>query len=191
MHDAQPPVARLDDILESLGALVGGRVRLWRFDGRELRIAGGPDPGWRPTRPRIGGEVPTPTGATRLDPLEIEGYWVETSVAGAPAPAEDAARVRTILALLGGERQRALLAEELATRYQEIDLLYLISELLGRTPRLEDAAQTILREVSEVVGAGRASIMVHDERADLLRTVAARGFDWRERSRSRSPTSAR
>ena len=85
LHDAQPPVARLDDILESLGALVGGRVRLWRFDGRGLRIAGGPDPGWTPTRPRTGGEVPTPTGATRLDPLDIEGYWVETAVRRRPA----------------------------------------------------------------------------------------------------------
>ncbi len=152
-------------------------MRLWRFDGRGLRIAGGPDPGWAPTRPRNGGEVPTPSGATRLDPLDIEGFWVETSVGGGPAPADAADRMRPIVsALLAGERQRAFLAEELATRYQEIDLLYLISELLGRTTRLEDAAQTILREVSGVVGARRASIMVHDERADLLRTVAARGF---------------
>ena len=45
------------------------------------------------------------------------------------------------------------------------------------TTRLEDAAQTILREVSDVVGARRASIMVHDERTDLLRPVAARGFN--------------
>jgi sigma-B regulation protein RsbU (phosphoserine phosphatase) len=152
-------------------------VRLWRFDGRGLRIAGGPDPGWTPTRPRTGGEVPTPFGATRLDPLDIEGFWVETAVGGGPASADAADRVRPIVsALLAGERQRGFLAEELATRYQEIDLLYLISELLGRPTRLEDAAQTILGEVSGVVGARRASIMVHDERADLLRTVAARGF---------------
>ncbi|MCI0347502.1 MAG: hypothetical protein L0221_19025, partial [Chloroflexi bacterium] len=102
---------------------------------------------------------------------------METSVGDRPALAAVAARVRPILSLLlAGERQRAFLAEELATRYQEIDLLYLISELLGRTPRLEEAAQTILREVSGVVGARRASIMMHDERSDELRTVAARGF---------------
>jgi sigma-B regulation protein RsbU (phosphoserine phosphatase) len=153
-------------------------VRLWRFDGRRLRVAAGADPGWIPVRPRTGGEVPTPAGATRLDPLDLEGYWLETAVGDQPAPAAAAARVRPIVsALLAGERQRAFLADELATRYQEIDLLYLISELLGRTARLEDAAQTIVREVSDVVGARRASIMVHDEHADLLRTVAARGFD--------------
>lgn len=42
---------------------------------------------------------------------------------------------------------------------------------------LADAALAIVREVSAVVGARRASIMVHDERLDLLRTVAAIGFD--------------
>lgn len=122
--------------------------------------------------------MPTPTGATRLDPLDVDGFWVETAAGEGPASAEAAGRVRAVVsALLAGERQRAFLAEELATRYQEIDLLYLISELLGRTPRLEDAAKTILREVSDVVGARRASIMVHEERTDLLRPVAARGFN--------------
>ncbi len=122
--------------------------------------------------------MPTPTGATRLDPLDVEGFWLETAVGDVPASTGAAARVRPVVsALLAGERQRAFLAEELATRYQEIDLLFLISELLGRTIRLEDAAQTILREVSGVVGARRASIMVHDERGGVLRTVAARGFD--------------
>ena len=48
LHDTAPPVGRLDHVLDGLGALVGGRVRLWRFDGRALRLAGGADPGWSP-----------------------------------------------------------------------------------------------------------------------------------------------
>jgi sigma-B regulation protein RsbU (phosphoserine phosphatase) len=79
-------------------------------------------------------------------------------------------------ALFDAERQRSFLAEELTSRYEEIDLLYAISEILGRTVRLEEATQTIAREVSTVVGARRASIMVFDEAAGVLRTVAARGF---------------
>ena len=79
-------------------------------------------------------------------------------------------------ALLDAERQRAFVAEELAGRYEEIDLLYAISEILGRTVRLEEAAQIIVREVSAVVGARRASIMVYDEPSGTLRTVAARGL---------------
>ena len=61
------------------------------------------------------------------------------------------------------EREVVRLSQELATRYEEIDLLYTISEILGQTVRLEEAAQTIVRAVSSVVGAPRAS--VHRTRA--------------------------
>jgi sigma-B regulation protein RsbU (phosphoserine phosphatase) len=151
---------------------------LWRFDGRGLRAAGGGDPGWTPPIPRAAGLVPTPSGSIRLDPVPgLEGYWIETAVNDEGASPETASRVKPVVAaLLDAERQRAFLAEELATRYEEIDLLYAISEILGRTTQLEQAAQTIVREVSTVVGARRASIMVYDEASGLLRTVAARGF---------------
>jgi len=66
-------------------------------------------------------------------------------------------------------------ATELAERYEEINLLYTISEILGRTVSLEEAAQTILTEVSETVGARRASILVYDPGSNTLRTVAALG----------------
>ncbi len=93
-----------------------------------------------------------------------------------PAGAAAGPAARLLGAVLQGERQRAFLAEELASRYEEIDLLYTISEILGQTTRLDEAAQTIVREVSTVVGARRASIMVYDEAGGVLRTVAARGF---------------
>ena len=141
-------------------------------------MAAGGDPGWTPSIPRAPGLVPTPTGSIRLDPVPgIEGYWLETAVADEGASRETAARVTPVVAaLLDAERQRGFLAEELATRYEEIDLLYAISEILGRTTRLDEAAETIVREVSTVVGARRASIMVYDETTGRLRTVAARGF---------------
>ncbi len=66
-------------------------------------------------------------------------------------------------------------ATELAERYEEINLLYTISEILGRTVRLEEAAATILHEISETVGARRASILVHDRVTDTLQVVAALG----------------
>src|SRR5207237_169709 len=69
VHDASPPVARPDGSLDALRALVGGPVRLWRFDGRGLRPSAGGDPGWTPPVPRAGGLVPTPTGSVRLDPV--------------------------------------------------------------------------------------------------------------------------
>jgi sigma-B regulation protein RsbU (phosphoserine phosphatase) len=68
-------------------------------------------------------------------------------------------------------------ASELAERYEEINLLYTISEILGRTVSLEEAAGTILREVSDTVGARRASILVHDRTSGTLQVVAAIGVD--------------
>ena len=68
-------------------------------------------------------------------------------------------------------------ANELAERYEEINLLYTITEILGRTVSLEEAAATILREISETVGARRGSILVHDRVTDTLQGVAGIGVD--------------
>ena len=68
-------------------------------------------------------------------------------------------------------------ASELAERYEEINLLYTISEILGRTVSVDEAARTILREVSDTVGARRASILVHDSASGTLQVVAAIGVD--------------
>ena len=66
-------------------------------------------------------------------------------------------------------------ANELAERYEEINLLYTTSEILGRTVSLQEAAATILHEISETVGARRASILVHDPVTGTLQGVAALG----------------
>lgn len=66
-------------------------------------------------------------------------------------------------------------ANELAERYEEINLLYSISEILGRTVSLEDGAATILKEVSETVGAHRGSILVHDHASSSLHVIARIG----------------
>lgn len=68
-------------------------------------------------------------------------------------------------------------ANELAERYEEINLLYTISEILGRTVALDEAARTILLEVSETVGARRASVLVFDRATNTLRAVAVMGTD--------------
>ncbi len=158
-------------------------MRLWRSDGRNLRPAAGSDPGWSLPLPAAPGLVPTPGGTAWLQPVVgTQGVWLEIGKIGvAGEGAEDlsqaASRILPVVsALLDSERQRAYVAEELAGRYEEIELLYAISEILGRTVRLEEAAQVIVREVSAVVGARRASIMVFDEASQTLRTVAARGF---------------
>jgi sigma-B regulation protein RsbU (phosphoserine phosphatase) len=71
-------------------------------------------------------------------------------------------------------------ATELAERYEEINLLYTISEILGRTVSLEAAAGLILKEISETVGARRATILVHDTERDVLQPVASLGVQPNE-----------
>ena len=166
-------------MVDGLGALVGGRVRLWRYDGRAPparrrdrsgRGAGGAADGRAHDHARRHRVARARERSRRV----LARSWpvrARTSCAAAAA-----ALLPLVGALLEAERQRAFLSEELTSRYEEIDLLYAISEILGQTVRLEEATQTIVREVSTVVGARRASIMVFDESAGVLRTVAARGF---------------
>ena len=77
--------------------------------------------------------------------------------------------------ILRGAQEVDHAAIELAERYEEINLLYTIGEILGRTVTLEDAATTILTEISETVGARHASILVHEPSTDMLHVVAAIG----------------
>ncbi|HEX5817779.1 MAG TPA: SpoIIE family protein phosphatase [Gemmatimonadales bacterium] len=143
-----------------------------------LRCVAGPAPRFNPTPPAADGFAETAGGrALWLSPRGVSSFWVELSGAHDERLERVAAQMMPVLAsMLQGEWHRARLAEELAGRYEEIDLLYAITEILGRTVRLEEAAQTIVQEVSNVVGSGRASIMVLDEDGRRLRTVAARGY---------------
>ncbi len=107
----------------------------------------------------------------------LDGYWYEI-VDPTETPSETSERLAPVLSqLLSGEVDTLRLAEELADRYEEIELLYTISEVLGQTLSLDAAAQRIVREVSAVVGSRRGSILVYDENTDLLRPVAGAGID--------------
>jgi len=64
---------------------------------------------------------------------------------------------------------------ELSERYEEINLLYSISETLGSLLRLDDAARVILGEVCDVLGARRGSLWVFEPKGNLLDLVAAVG----------------
>jgi sigma-B regulation protein RsbU (phosphoserine phosphatase) len=157
-------VTRLERLLAALATLAGRTLRVWRYDGRQLqRLAG--EPGATPRQ-------------DDLEPIpDIEGTWLEVGGGkgdGAQALAD------VIGAVLGAEKEAVQVAAELSERYEEIDLIYTISEILGHTIRLDEAAQRILREVATVVRARRATLLVHDPQADVLRLVAARGVELGE-----------
>ncbi len=124
-------------------------------------------------------EVATPRGARLVSSIPGPGRaWLAVGpcVEEGRAPA---LYLNLLLPVITQYRQSALevehAANELAERYEEINLLYTISEILGRTVTLEEAAATILTEISETVGARRGSILVHDRVTGTLQVVAALG----------------
>lgn len=152
-------------------------LRLWEADGDVLHFRRGSPADWTLPLPGGEGEAMTPAGPAWLVPVSGgRRVWLEVGGSGAEGGRRARAARSLIGQLLESEQRAVQLAEELASRYEEIDLLYAISEILGRTLRLEEAAQTIVGEVSTVAEARRASIMVYDENVGVLRTVAARGF---------------
>ncbi len=157
------------------------QYRLWSVTGDCLQPRGAPEirSSLASERPPLQGPSIIPEGTAWLTPVAgAEAIWLEVigpnvrTVEGASAAA-----LPIVEQLLSAERSIAAVCEELASRYEEIDLLYAISDILGHTVHLEEAAQTIIGIVADLVRARRASIMVVDEGTEVLRTVASRGFD--------------
>jgi sigma-B regulation protein RsbU (phosphoserine phosphatase) len=119
--------------------------------------------------------VPTPDGEAWFEPVPAApGVWLEVPRPRAGEPGRDPGALAEVVGVvLDTGRELQQVASELSGTYEEINLLYTISEILGGTIRLNDAANNILREVSQVVGARRATLFV-EERGEL-RAVAARG----------------
>jgi sigma-B regulation protein RsbU (phosphoserine phosphatase) len=174
---------RLERLLPALERLAGARLRVWQGVADTVRPLGaGADPGtWTPPLDgaKGGHRIATPEGPAWLEPVgEALGVWLEIAEPGQgkanPTPSPQAL-AEIVGAVLGAERDAAQVAAELSERYEEIDLIYTISEILGHTIRLDEAAERILREVSTVVGARRATLLVHDPEQQVLRIAASRG----------------
>lgn len=176
-------MTRLDELLTALSRVARARLRVWRSDGAALHaVAGEPA-----ATPPLNGQgaaladeprrVDSPEGPVWLQPVrEMAGIWLE--VGDGPATAEERdALTRVVGAWFAAESETARVAAELSERYEEIDLIYTISEILGHTIRLDDAAQNILREVSTVVRARRATLLVYHPEQKVLRVAAALGVD--------------
>jgi sigma-B regulation protein RsbU (phosphoserine phosphatase) len=182
-------VTDIATVLAAFRASTGCEVAVWR---------GGP-PGAAPTVDAATPGSPTPRARKLPGPHDPAVDWTSpvgpVIIAGVPSPrpawlaigpcATPGTRPRDHLNLMlpvvaqyfQSTMEVEHAASELAERYEEINLLYTISEILGRTVSLGEAAGTILREVSDTVGARRASILVHDAATDTLQVVAAIGVD--------------
>jgi sigma-B regulation protein RsbU (phosphoserine phosphatase) len=76
-------------------------------------------------------------------------------------------------------REIEFFTSELSERFEEINLLYSISETLGSTLDMDSGARKILTEVCDVMGAKRGSLWVHSGLDDSLHLAAEVGDDGR------------
>lgn len=180
MSRAAGGLTKLERLVPALEALAGVPLRVWRADGGGIRAVAGSAVPWTPELPRpgdgTGRRLETPAGATWFEPVRgAVDLWLEI-------PYDDRANgirsnvTEVVSCLAEAEREAAQVAAELSDRYEEIDLVYTISEILGHTIRLDEAARRILQEVATVVGARRATLFVLDPDRQVLRLVAAKGM---------------
>ncbi len=134
-------------------------------------LVGGPPESSRSTTDR------THPVVSRLAIEGVAGLYLEVRPERAEVTAEEIGRriLPVLEALLEAQRAVATVTDELAARYEEIDLLYSIGQLLGRRHAVEEVASVILREVSAVVGARRAGLRIFDEEHRVLRIIALSG----------------
>ena len=181
-------MSELGEVLSAFRAATACDAAVWRRDGDggPLRFVAGTARGEAPP------DAWLPSGQSLHDEATERGRVVIVSVGG-PRPAwvvlgpcriegEELDKylgfLRPVVAqFLQNSLEVEHAAKELAERYEEINLLYSISEILGRTVSLEEGASTILKEVSETVGAHRGSILIHDHTTSTLQVIARIGGD--------------
>ncbi|MBL0172578.1 MAG: SpoIIE family protein phosphatase [Gemmatimonadaceae bacterium] len=95
-----------------------------------------------------------------------------------PGASEESNRLlgRLIPLVLRLAHERDGAAHELVGRYEEINLLYAISELLGGTTSVESVADTLLREFAMTVGATRAVFLRTTRAQTRLTAIATLGL---------------
>jgi phosphoserine phosphatase RsbU/P len=97
----------------------------------------------------------------------------------APVEAVSAALTPAVAQGFEATREIQFFTYELSERFEEINLLYSISETLGSTLDMDSGAATILAEVRDVMGAKRGSLWVHDPHDGALHLAAEVGDDGR------------
>ncbi len=159
------PIEALE-LLAEFRASTGRVALLWsREGGGEWKLVGGS------SDPVAGG----PSGSA----VPLGAGLADTFVVDAPdgSPGEAAFLAGVISRLVEHHAETRFFSTELSERYEEITLLYNISEILGSVISLELAAETILDAVIDTLLASRASLWLHNPDLGRLELVAAVGGD--------------
>ncbi len=101
--------------------------------------------------------------------------WLFVEAGDSPDADQLLARLVPQVSRLTRERDGA--TGELVERYEEINLLYAIGELLGGTTSVESVADTLLRELAVTVGAARAVFLLVNRSTGTLAPIAMLGLD--------------
>jgi phosphoserine phosphatase RsbU/P len=131
-------------------------------------------------------EGASPAGACSRRITAGQGDQLETFdllvAAAGPLSAEAIADVLAPMVAFAAQAGQELqqFTYELSERFEEINLLYSISETLGTTLDLVDGAHKILAEVRDVMGAKRGSIWVYRGGTKSLYLAAEVGDDGRD-----------
>jgi sigma-B regulation protein RsbU (phosphoserine phosphatase) len=105
---------------------------------------------------------------------------VEVGVADSASPSAVCQALTPTLELaFESSREIEFFTSELSERFEEINLLYSISETLGSTLDMDSGARKMLAEVRDVMGAKRGSLWVHRAEDDSLHLAAEVGEDGR------------
>jgi phosphoserine phosphatase RsbU/P len=161
------PVAALLDAFRE--AHPGAELRLWleHEEGRTCLYPG----------PQEAGEVWPGGSQQAIENGDGARLQLDVRGLGDDGNEHNSFLARALSQLLHHEREARSAARELTERYEEINLLYFISEILGSVLSVPDAATRILSEVADVLGARRASLWVYHADDRKLHLAAAVGED--------------
>lgn len=114
-------------------------------------------------------------------PVEGTGFGrMELELAGPDGRADAGFLAVALRQAFTHEQEARSAAHELSERYEEINLLYSIAEILASFLSMEQATTRILEEVADVLGARRAALWVADASANCLHLKAEVGEEGLE-----------
>ena len=193
MRGEAPPRPTLPEpvriALDEFSGRFGLDVHLWATQNRGGRVQVYPDE--RAAEPAPLSTAVVRTVTPRNGPrMELE---VRTPAGAGAESGSDAEAVASVLHSVldrtyAFAHEISFFTNELSERYEEINLLYSISEILGSILRLDEAARVILGEVCDVLGARRGSLWGLPPRASRppLNSVSGRGGSGRSSQCRRS-----
>lgn len=82
-----------------------------------------------------------------------------------------------IMARITNEEHINAFSAELLDKYEEINLFYQLTAMIGAESDLDNICKTLLEKIDGVINGQRISIMLFDRSTNELIIVAARGFD--------------